>query len=1165
MRLKQIKLAGFKSFVDLTKVPFPHQMTAIVGPNGCGKSNIIDAVRWVLGESSAKNLRGDAMTDVIFNGAAQRKAVGQASVELVFDNSHVVEKQAPDTYSHAHELAERTEISVRRQVNRDGQNHYFLNGSKCRRRDITDIFLGTGLGPRSYAIIEQGTISRLIESKPQELRVFIEEAAGISQYKERRRETELKIKHTVENIQRLDDIRFEVEQQLEKLHIQSEAAKQFRELKQNERRLKSELIALQWQSNQDALDELSDAIEDEQTTITAYIDALTHIDATLKELKTKQANKNNEISELQQQKNEHAKHCIVAEENLKHAIKQQSRVEQEQSKLTQQLNTADLAQRELSDKVKSLEDKIEQKVANSLSIEAELNQSRSTLNDEQNYLNDIQTRWNTLNQLNREQIQARAFLDENKVKLMSENKRLNAQFNSSLEQIQSIENQQADTAEHQKDLNVLAKMVEKLEPEIVSYQNNIATLEQEHNQHKQELAVLEKQQNQLSHSIEHITHLLEYKQDWQHKAEQVLKKAGQNIQMLFQQIDVDPDWVEATTTLIGRLMQAPMIDAELDLTELMQYCFIEKAGLTTERKQGTIAEKINATLGIPPWLNYVYTASNKAEALRKIEQCRPYESVICIDGTWYGHGFLVKGNLHVDEDATESTLNRKGQLSELEAEHLKIAGDIEAKLASSDNILKQLNRVSEQYKNAKETLNEYRLKLKQIEQQQHAQIQQNTWQKQQLERSQLAHQELLTRIEEVEVELSQVNKKLDAMQVNQTEQQEHILLGQQQIQAQQVINQLHHDIESQQSIYRQLNLSVEQLRMQHIQLMQSQQHANAQVELTTQQLAKLADEELVDIEHLSQQVKLKQQSIDGLDADIAALNKDILSINNQTDKAEHEQKQRQIELEEKRALITQGQINLQNYQVRCETYIEQLKEAGVSLSQIIEHLPNHVTDKHVQRELNNISKSLSQLGAINLAAIDEYQQHISRKKHLDLQYEDLTQAISTLESAIAKIDQESRQKFKATFERVNNDLKTLFPKVFGGGSAYLALTSEDLLETGVTIMARPPGKKNSTIHLLSGGEKALTALSLVFAIFRLNPAPFCMLDEVDAPLDDANVGRFCNLVREMSQTVQFIFISHNKIAMEMASHLTGVTMFEPGVSRMVSVDIDEAIAMAEVS
>ncbi|WDE03253.1 chromosome segregation protein SMC [Thalassomonas viridans] len=1160
MRLKQIKLAGFKSFVDPTKVPFEQQMTAIVGPNGCGKSNIIDAVRWVLGESSAKNLRGDAMTDVIFNGAASRKPVGQASVELLFENT---------TGRLQGSMADRSEVSIKRTVNRDSVNSYFLNGSKCRRKDITDIFLGTGLGPRSYAIIEQGTISRLIESKPQELRVFIEEAAGISKYKERRRDTENRIRHTRENLERLSDIRAELALQVDKLHQQAEAAKRFKTLKTSERKYKAELAVLRWM----AFDEKYKFNQQEITRRQGEIEDLVLMNnqqqAALYQAKQAISEGSDELVKLQQQKLQQSNDIARLEQNLKHSKQRQQLLQQEIEKYRQHL---ELAGKELAtdeEKLARVSLMLEDKLPELALAQEQLAQLQDMAEQYQQEQSQWQQAWEQHQQQVNEYKRRQALL-ENKISaqlVLIERSRNRQQALSDELELLGQSGHLKQASEQEQALEVLRARQDELSQQQEVLAEQIAGQQQEINSYQQALANSRGQEQALVANLAQLEASQAEQPDWARQQESWLKNSKVDIGgVFFENLEVEPGWEKALEQVLSYWLQARVVDSlphEVTPDTALLVANTPNKPLVTA-KPSTLAAKVSGADIFLPKLNRVYLADNLADAFALMPQLAQDESVICPDGSWLGDGFLQKGSIGASSDA----LQRKQNISELKS---RLAA-LEQETAGHEQKIQML---AEALKQAGEQANDIAGQLRQV-QNQCQQLQQDLL----LTRQQASHEQ--QRSERIQGELAQLSGQIKDEQAEfgrlqqeqagsgggEEDESRTRSLKVQQEQLQQQLQTVQVKIRNCQQDNHQQALLIEQEKSQKQHLehninraCQQQAQLKQQLSQSEQQLAQLTTPGEQETELLQQQLAQMQQLERELGAFTEKQNAAGQSIAD-IERRQQDNRKRQEKLKEQMAKY---QLDGESYRLRAEAALEQLAEMQLSLPEVRAKMPAEAKESVWQGHIIRIGKDISQLGAINLAAIDEYNSQLARKTFLDSQNDDLTQAITTLESAIEKIDRESRHKFKLTFDQVNQDLKGLFPKVFGGGSAYLALTGDDLLDTGVSIMARPPGKKNSTIHLLSGGEKALTALSLVFAIFRLNPAPFCMLDEVDAPLDDANVGRFCNLVREMSQTVQFIYISHNKIAMEMASHLTGVTMFEPGVSRMVAVDIDEAIAMAEVS
>ena len=1168
MRLKHIKLAGFKSFVDPTKVPFEQQMTAIVGPNGCGKSNIIDAVRWVLGESSAKNLRGDAMTDVIFNGAASRKPIGQASVELVFDNTQGRIQG---------NMADRSQVSVRRVVNREGTNSYFLNGSKCRRRDITDIFLGTGLGPRSYAIIEQGTISLLIESKPQELRVFIEEAAGISKYKERRKETENRIRHTRENLARLNDIRVELDVQIDKLHQQAQAAKRFRTLKQQERKYKAELAVLRWQKFEQQREQHHTRIVEIENKIAAQHAQISQHELEVIKLKDTVVSANDSNQLLQQQKLNLSQDITRAEQNIKF-LKEQAEKSQSDNVLTQQqlLNAQQLVLTE-QEQLQACVKQLAQQQPQLHNIEAELKNAQQALENQQQQQKQLNTLW-------QQQQSQRESYQQQKLNIHADI----AQQETIVEQAKlRIENSQQQLAslpvkstvnsspEQQHKVAISTALLQQQEQLAQVTRLEQAALNQQ-KELQQQTALISAQCAVKEQTVQELEARLADKSPWSEKQEQWLVQ--QNITAftaLKEQLRVEPEWEVAAEVVLSHLLAGhlvehlPNADTNNNLSA-PSLCLLftnnqiadnaAASATTSEKNTLSLASKMVGVDELTPWLNSIFLADDYASASEKLPTLAEHESFICPDGTWLSKHILRKGKLEQGYDYI-SLQNRRDveqvqlqtlseQLAVLESEKDKHAKTLLAfeseKLTLNSDIKQQQNELNDLEKS---------ISLYEQEQKHQQRARENLQVQISIEeKNSVNAQQQLTLLQKQLATLTDDSDNSHDFAKQQSALQ--IVIEEIQQRSQELHRQRH-----------QLGLTIEQLKSQQAQREQTIRGNQESINMLTQRLSsnsQVVSESNTPLQELEQNLPQWLDELSAINEKLQFNQKVLNDSQTQLSALELALKTSQNKVSGLNEQHARLKLDSEGFKLRAENAMEVLTELQQNIDSVVAEMPEHAKEPLWQAQLTKLAKDIQLLGAINLAAIEEYETQFERKNYLDQQDQDLNKAIATLESAIAKIDKESRHKFKLTFDQVNNDLQTLFPKVFGGGQAYLALTGEDLLDTGVTIMARPPGKKNSTIHLLSGGEKALTALSLVFAIFRLNPAPFCLLDEVDAPLDDANVSRFCNLVQEMSKTVQFIYISHNKIAMEMASHLTGVTMFEPGVSRMVAVDIDEAIAMSEV-
>ncbi|MGI2093183.1 chromosome segregation protein SMC [Shewanella oncorhynchi] len=1136
MRLKQIKLAGFKSFVDPTKIPFLQALTAIIGPNGCGKSNVIDAVRWVLGESSAKHLRGDSMADVIFNGSSARKPVSVAGVELIFENK---EGRLAGQY------ASYEEIAVKRQVSRDGESWYFLNGQKCRRKDITDLFMGTGLGPRSYAIIEQGTISRLIESKPQDLRTFIEEAAGISRYKERRRETENRIRHTRENLERLGDIRSELGKQLDKLAQQAKAAKQYRELKQAERKTHAELLVMRYQELQAQMASLSEqisAIEVQQ----AAAQSLAQTD----ELQT---------TELQVQ-------LAQLAEQEQRAVEAYYLTGTEIAKLEQQLQNQKQRDAQLETQLAQVKEQIQQNTdklngykASLSALELELAKLGPQHDEQQELMDELQSQW----EMSIERSQQQAEVARQQAADVSQHKlQLELRRSQLVHQQQLLQHKQQQSREQQAQLSALmdgdlASSITPLQQDIESLDDAL-TLQNEIN-HQQEQSVSASTQalDEARHSAEQIQQQLTATKARHELVEQWLTKQEQQSDkpQLWQSLTVENGWETAAELALNGLLTLPVGVTETEM------------GFQALASQSNQSEFLQAKVNLAPWLAGLKWAKDIHAAKELLPQLTSDQRIVTADGYLLGQGFLITKTEGAQSlvqlskeqaqlaknilDLQQSLQIRQDKMTDLAAilqqQRLQLTDgaqklhqlqlDKATKSMQLSGLIEQVKARVEQQSKLDAALSASLIDIERLSEQCELLVEQEMELDETLQASEdiqrqliqdtqadsVRHQALKGRITEVERQLSATATGLQAVTMR-------MAVSTEQIELQQVrVNELIHSRES---------VLTELAKVAQLSGVQNS------VQLTEQltQLLKQQHEQQQGLKEVRQQQSVLTDTLNRIGI---------------------KQKQELGKLEDLTQSLSTLKLRREGIKGQANSQLEALQEQQIILSEILGNLPAEGMPDKWQSDLDQIRQKIVRLGAINLAAIEEFEQQSERKSYLDHQDDDLNKGLATLEEAIRKIDKETRSRFKTTFDSVNEDLGRLFPKVFGGGRAYLALTDDDLLETGVTIMAQPPGKKNSTIHLLSGGEKALTALSLVFAIFRLNPAPFCMLDEVDAPLDDANVERFCRLLKEMSQSVQFIYISHNKITMEMADQLIGVTMHEPGVSRIVAVDIEQAVAMAD--
>lgn len=1168
MRLKCIKLAGFKSFVDPTTVNFPSNLCAVVGPNGCGKSNIIDAVRWVMGESSAKNLRGENMTDVIFNGSSGRKPVGQASIELIFDNSDNRIKG---------EYAQYNEISIKRKVSRDGQAGYMLNGTKCRRRDITDIFLGTGLGARSYSIIEQGMVSRLIESKPEELRIFIEEAAGISKYKERRRDTENRIKRTRENLERLTDLREEMGRQLQHLHRQAQAAEKYGEFKEQERAMSAQHSALRWKALNDELQIKQAVISELEIKVEATVADQRSIDALIEKHLVDNSDFNDELGEIQGRYYSLGSDIARIEQSIEHHIE---RVAQLKRDLAETQEGWGVTQGELESdltKVKTLETEIAQLEPKLEEAQAVEEESAYALEEAEERMQQWQHEWDEFNQraeeprqiaeVEQSRIQQLEKIVERgldrKARLQEEKKALGDNPDQDVIDELSIQvsHLEEQLEQHQTQNSELA---EEIEAERTSSQSTASDLDRARSELqslKGKSASLEAlQKAALGRNNEALNRWLQSKNLSNNK------RLGENIRVV-------SGYETAVEAVLADYLQSICVEQIDNVAALLQEL---PAGLLSIVDTSVVSDKPAAVSGLTAlstkidssWdsaalLAGIYVADDLTAALASRAALKANESIVTKQGVWFGKSW-IRVRKAADEKA--GLLERKGEISRLEEQiamqQARVDDLVEAQTlgrqtlrdieSKREDVQRQIAQTARQYSEQKSQLGGRLMK-----------VEQNN-----LRRERLQHElDELTKqlsVEEENTALARSNLQsaLDAMEQD-TDRKETLL--QQRDDRRQALDAIRQKARHDKDL-------AHQYAMQ-------QQSSNAQLKAVRDTLDRMASQVQRAKERIASLTRQVDDSDSPLEMKKAELEEQLqkrLEVEEQLNAAKaradgNEHTLRTLEQQRSHLERTAGALreNLMEHRLKCEGDIvkrealqEQLLESKYDLQTVLANLPEDLNQSTCERELEAIAARIQRLGAINLAAIDEYKQQSERKVYLDSQNDDLERALVTLENAIRKIDKETRTRFKETFDKINAGLQELFPKVFGGGHAYLDMTGEDLLDTGVAIMARPPGKKNSTIHLLSGGEKAMTAIALVFSIFRLNPSPFCMLDEVDAPLDDANVGRYARLVKEMSDTVQFVFITHNKLTMEMANQLLGVTMHEPGVSRIVAVDIAEAAELA---
>ena len=1162
MRLSSIKLSGFKSFVDPTNFQVPGQLVGVVGPNGCGKSNIIDAVRWVLGESKASELRGESMQDVIFNGSTHRKPAGRASVELVFDNN---DGKA------AGQWGQYAEIAVKRTLTRDGTSTYYINGQPVRRRDIQDIFLGTGLGPRAYAIIGQGMISRIIESRPEELRVFLEEAAGVSKYKERRRETENRLGDTRENLLRVEDILRELNANLEKLEAQAVVANKFHALQSDQEEKQKLLWLLRKNEAQAEQARYFREMEQAQTDLEAQTAKLRHVELELEQMRQAHFAVGDRLHQAQGHLYQTNSEIGSLEAQIKFVIESRSRLQQQIAALTAQRNQWASQREEYQQRIEEGEFLLEE-------LGARVEQSQIAAETQGERLPDLDAAWRA----------AQHATTESRARIMQ------AQ--------QQIELESAHQRNASNILNGLATRRERLQQE----KNGLNLPDSSH--------------------LENLGLQLEEKQQAQEEQAMMLDEALEQQQRVEEERGAAQAQVNAETAanaqlearlsalkqLQERVQTQGKVQPWLDkhelagLPRLWQKLHIESGWETA--LEAVLRERTGALemsniewakaffSDAPPARLALYAPSVSAPSLPDVPGLKPFASLLKLNDAG------VRGLLHdwlhnvfAADDAGHAFAERarlpQGGAFVTRAGHVVTQSSVRfyAADAEQDGMLARqhdIDNIGKQLRAQTMLADEARVRAV---------------------RAEAAASELTRRLQEARTRSSALTQSVHALQIEVVKQSEvEARFNQRSTQILADLAEIAAQESEQQQIRMESEEKFEQLDMALADLQGA--HEDGQTDfLNKEQALAEARERLRELERAAQEARFAEQSqrarLDELRRNIATATaqaeqvsesievgqqeleslesgaandglQDLLErrttqekalsdarheldqITQQLRAAEEARMQSERSLQPQRDKIMEMQLKEQAARLNQEQFNDALKAVDADEAALTLKLHADMKPSYLQGEVTRLTNAIAQLGAVNLAALDELAQASERKNFLDAQNKDLTDAITTLEDAIARIDRETRELLQDTFDRVNHHFSELFPILFGGGNARLVMTGDEILDAGVQVMAQPPGKKNATIHLLSGGEKALTATALVFSMFRLNPAPFCLLDEVDAPLDDANTERFCRMVKRMSDQTQFLFISHNKIAMEMAHQLIGVTMQEQGVSRIVAVDME---------
>jgi len=1166
MRLTKIKLAGFKSFVDPTQINFPSNLTGIVGPNGCGKSNVIDAVRWVMGELSAKHLRGDNMADVVFNGSSARKPVGTASVELVFDNGDGKIGGAYAGFS---------EIALKRQVSRDGTSAYYINGGRCRRKDITNLFLGTGLGSRSYAIIEQGMISRVIDAKAEDMRAFVEEAAGISRYKERRKETEARIADTRENLERLQDVRDEVEKQIRHLQRQAATARRYQALKDQERRLHAEVLALKLRELDSGAEVQDATVRARELTMQAALSEQRAAEAAIERERAEQVTRGEALARVQARYYEVGADISRLEQAIEHTRELRER---QHADLTQtQATLAELASHIARDEAQLAQVRAElaQLVPQLEGAQAAEGHAASMLEAAEQALQEWQQRWEShtqsvsatgqVAQVERARIEQ---LENQQRRLLAQAQRLEEERAAVSAEAAGGEltqlTDQEGAARTRSDglatqLGAAQTRVQDLRGALSAAEAALEASRREREAARSELTSLEAlQAAALS--------------DHTGQTGAWLKDSGlAGRPRLAATLEVEPGWERAVETVLGDYLEAVCVEvledaaAQLGRLEAGRLTLIESLKPAATGGAATLAARVRGPQGVLDHLGAVRTADSLAQALARRAELAPGSSCITAHGEWVGRDWL---RVSRGADPHAGVLERQHRLKGLRIASAAADAAVQAAesaLAAARAALLDAEQQRDQTQQASQLAHRTHADLTaalqagrsraEAARERSARLVEDAAE---VARERTAGEATLARARE---ELARAANALAALEARhgelgseRDERRARHAEARARAQSEQLaVRDLHVRVESRRSTENSVAVGMGRMHEQRATL--NRRRAELESELAS------GDEPIIQAQgRLGAALELRLAVETELAAARGALE--------ETEAALRARDEERLAAEQRvsaaREAMDAARLAAQETHVRRAALAEQFAQTHCELNALLAALDAAAEVGTWEQTLAETRADIEKLGQVNLAAIDELSEHTQRKEYLDSQFADLTSALSTLEEAMHRIDKETRLRFEETFERINSGLKDKFPRLFGGGHAYLELVGDDKLNAGVAVMARPPGKKNSTIHLLSGGEKALTAVALVFSIFDLNPAPFCLLDEVDAPLDEHNVGRFCDIVREMSARVQFLFITHNKSTMELASQLIGVTMNEPGVSRLVTVDVDEAVRLAAV-
>lgn len=1174
MRLTSIKLSGFKSFAEPTAFMLPGQLVGVVGPNGCGKSNIMDAVRWVLGESKASELRGESMQDVIFNGTTSRKPASRSSVELVFDNS---DHRAGGQWSQF------TEIAVKRVLTRDGTSSYYINNQPVRRRDVQDVFLGTGLGPRAYAIIGQGTISRIIESRPEELRLFLEEAAGVSKYKERRRETANRLADTRENLTRVEDILRELNANLEKLEKQAEVAARYHDLNAAATLKQHQLWFLKRAEAEGEQVRIKTEAARAVNDLESRMADLRRAEADLETIRQAHYAAGDQVNQAQGKLYEASAEVGKLEAEIRFVVEGRQRAEQRLLQLREQiagwasrredagteLEQVAAAMEEAEEKSAILAAQGEEQTGTLPALEDALRAAQNRANEQRASVAQVQQQIQVLAAEQRSIDEQVRQLNQRRERLLADRNALGAPDEARLQEVQG-------------QLDAASEAAELAEAVLHELQDGVPQLDERRRAVQQGVNQESARQSELAARLDALR-ALQDKVRTDGKLQPWLSKHGlDGLQGLWSRLHIEAGWENALEAALRERLSA----LEVSRLEMVRAFANDAppAKLTFYSPATAAVGDLAGPAGLRPlvdwlrlgdaglqalladWLHGCFTAGSLDEALAQRAQLQPGQAIYVASG----HAVSAHGVSFYAPDSEQSGMLARAQ----EIDHLD--KQLRAQVLIAEQARADLVRAEAAYTDASQRLVAARRESGEARSRAHE------LQVEALRLTQMAEQ---TRVrgEQIGADLAEVEGQLEELQERRVtaearfeeldmqladSQERHAQLDDQVIEAERKLGQAREQQRALERTAQEAAFALRTLQARQAELRRSIDTAAAQ-EQTLAQEQVVAAEELARLTDATAQAGLQAALAAKLEREqaLAALRSQYDDLTQKLRAMDERRLQLERELEPLRQRITDFQLKEQAARLGMEQYGQQLAEAQADLAVVAQSITEgNVRLAGLQGEIDRLHRDIQSLGAVNLAALDELSAARERKTFLDAQSQDLNEAIDTLEDAIRRIDNETRELLGNTFETVNGHFGTMFPELFGGGNAKLVMTGEEILDAGVQVMAQPPGKKNQTIHLLSGGEKALTAIALVFAIFQLNPAPFCLLDEVDAPLDDANTERYARLVTKMSrQGTQFLFISHNKIAMEMAEQLIGVTMQEQGVSRIVAVDMESAAGMMEPS